>query len=280
MLSMFVVHQCGIDSYHPKEFFHALQEGFDCWSLLYAVTPQKMNWNGRLEEATAGTCILYPTSYPRFLYCANGADFFVNSWVHFSTTDYHALIGMLDRCSIPIAKPFKLLDATSFLETLQTIVYEHSSVHPNYTEMVPAMMQVMLVQIGRNIVPYDQSLSGNDMRQRKAFEMLRKNIYSTPEKKWTNEEMAELVHFGVNQFITIYKRFFNTTPKQDLLEARIVKAKALLTYPNIPIKEISISCGFANEYYFSRTFKQKTGSTPTEYCQQQQCKENTLSGPY
>lgn len=37
--------------------------------------------------------------------------------------------------------------------------------------------------------------------------MLKKNIYSTPEKKWTNEEMVMLMHFDVNQFITRCNRF-------------------------------------------------------------------------
>ena len=42
--------------------------------------------------------------------------------------------------------------------------------------------------------------------------MLKKNIYSTHEKKWTNEEMVMLMHFGVNQFITLYKRFLTQRP--------------------------------------------------------------------
>ncbi len=37
--------------------------------------------------------------------------------------------------------------------------------------------------------------------------MLKKIIFSTHEKKWTNEEMTELVHFGGNLFIALYKGF-------------------------------------------------------------------------
>ena len=79
--------------------------------------------------------------------------------------------------------------------------------------------------------------------------------------------MAANVFLSVNQLITLYKRFFGVTPKQDLLEARIVKAKTLMG-PSTIIKEVANNCGFENEYYFSRVFKQKTGMTPSEYAQQ------------
>ncbi len=261
---MFVVHRCGVDSYHGRDFFIAKPNGFDSWSFLYAVTPQRMNWNGEMADVPAGTCMLYPVDYPRFLNCASGADFFVNSWVHFSVTNTSVMMDMLEKNKVPIATPFRQSESSPFYTTLQMIVDEQLSVRSNYVEMVSSLMQVMFIQLGRNMVAYHQSPNSNELRQRKAFEELRKNIYSAPEKKWTNEEMAASVHFGVNQFIVYYKRFFDVTPRQDLLDARIVKAKTLLTY-SVAVKEVSMNCGFENEYYFSQVFKKKTGLTPTEY---------------
>ncbi len=261
---MFVVHRCGIDSYHGKDFFIAKPQGFDSWSFLYAVTPQRMYWDGRLSDVPAGTCILYPVDYPRFLNCAGGADFFVNSWVHFSVTNHNVFTDMLEKNKIPVAKPFRQAESSPFYTTLQMIVEEQCFVRSNYVEMVSSLMQVMWIQLGRNMISYDQPKDSNEVRQRKAFEELRKNMYSTPEKKWSNEEMAASVHFGVNQFIFYYRHFFDVTPKQDLIEARIVKAKTLLAY-SAAVKEVAANCGFENEYYFARVFKQKTGLTPTEY---------------
>ncbi|MGN0747699.1 MAG: helix-turn-helix transcriptional regulator [Aristaeellaceae bacterium] len=265
---LFKVYQCGVDSYHGKEFCHELPNGFDCWSLIYAVTPQRMNRGDRLVDVPAGTCALYPPGYPRYLYCASGADFFVNTWVHFSVDNRPAMDTMLVRCGIPQAELFRLPEDSPFLDTMQEMVYEYSTVHANADEMISALMHVILIQIGRSIIPFDSHDDAADQRQRKLFEKLRKEIYSAPEKPWTGEKMAASVFLSVNQFIALYKRFFGVTPKQDLLDARIVKAKTLMGSPSTIIKEVANNCGFDNEYYFSRVFKQKTGMTPSEYAQQ------------
>ncbi|MGN1021528.1 MAG: helix-turn-helix transcriptional regulator [Aristaeellaceae bacterium] len=265
---LFKVYQCGVDSYHGKEFCHELPHGFDCWSLIYAVTPQRMNRGDKLVDVPAGTCALYPPGYPRYLYCVGGADFFVNTWVHFSTDNRPAMDTMLVRCGIPVAELFRLPEDSPFQETMQEMVYEYSTVHANADEMISALMHVILIQIGRSIIPFDSHRDAADQRQRKLFEKLRKDIYSAPEKNWTGERMAADVFLSVNQLISLYKRFFGVTPKQDLLDARIVKAKTLMGSPSVIVKEVANNCGFENEYYFSRVFKQKTGMTPSEFSQQ------------
>ncbi|MGN0777530.1 MAG: helix-turn-helix transcriptional regulator [Aristaeellaceae bacterium] len=264
---LFKVYQCGVDSYHGKDFFHELPHGFDCWSLVYTVTPQRMNLNEHLLDVPAGACILYPPGYPRYLRCVEGADFFVNTWVHFSVDSRSAFDSMLIRYGVPAGELFLLPEDSPFLDTIKEMLYEYSTVHANSDEMISALMQICLIQIGRSLIPYHTPMDAADQRQRKLFETLRKEIYSAPEKDWTGKKMAANVYLSVNQLTSLYKRFFGITPKQDLLEARIVKAKALMG-PSTIIKEVASNCGFENEYYFSRVFKQKTGMTPSEYARQ------------
>lgn len=264
---LFKVYHCGVDSYHSKDFFHEQPHGFDCWSLVYTVTPQRMNLSEHLLDVPAGACILYPPGYPRYLSCVEGADFFVNTWVHFSVDSRQTFDSALIRYGIPSGELFLLPEDSPFLDTIKELVYEYSTVHANSDEMISALMQICLIQMGRSIIPFDGHEDAGDQRQRKLFEKLRKDIYSAPEKNWTGEKMAANVFLSVNQLITLYKRFFGVTPKQDLLEARIVKAKTLMG-PSTIIKEVASNCGFENEYYFSRVFKHKTGMTPSEYAQQ------------
>ena len=72
---------------------------------------------------------------------------------------------------------------------------------------------------------------------------------------------------GISE-ITLRKRFlesFQTTPKQYILELRLRKAKQLLLDTTLSVGEIAQACGFSGVYHFCRIFKEKTGTTPTEF---------------
>ena len=61
------------------------------------------------------------------------------------------------------------------------------------------------------------------------------------------------------------KQAMGITPQDLLREARIKRACLLLRESSKNISEIAYSCGFTDPKYFSRSFKQSTGVTPTEY---------------
>ena len=46
---------------------------------------------------------------------------------------------------------------------------------------------------------------------------------------------------------------------------RVEGAKLLLKEQPLPIKEVAYSCGFEDEKYFMRVFKNIVGITPSEY---------------
>ncbi len=50
-----------------------------------------------------------------------------------------------------------------------------------------------------------------------------------------------------------------------LIEVRIDQARKLLSQPGASVKQVSQSCGYQDQNYFSRLFKKMTGMTPSEY---------------
>lgn len=53
-----------------------------------------------------------------------------------------------------------------------------------------------------------------------------------------------------------------------LTEARMARAKELLTLGGLPLKTVSERCGYPNKSYFCQVFKRYTGMTPGEFEQQ------------
>lgn len=78
-------------------------------------------------------------------------------------------------------------------------------------------------------------------------------------------DMAEAAAVSRSGLQRKMKQLMGVTPLDFLREARIKHACHLLTTTNDSIAEVAYKCGFSDPKYFSRTFKQTTGKSPTEY---------------
>lgn len=74
-------------------------------------------------------------------------------------------------------------------------------------------------------------------------------------------------NFNISQqyLIRIFKQNTGIPPLKYINEYRISKAKHLMRYSNMTIKEICYAIGMETPHYFSRLFKKFEGVTPSEY---------------
>ena len=84
-------------------------------------------------------------------------------------------------------------------------------------------------------------------------------------KKINLAQLSDMTGYSESRFCVLYNSFFGTTPIDDLLNARIEKAKSMLSYSGMSVTEIAEKCGFSSVHYFSRKFKEITGDSPTKY---------------
>lgn len=79
-------------------------------------------------------------------------------------------------------------------------------------------------------------------------------------------DLAKHCRVSKQQMIRYFKKAFNQTPANYIIQYKITKAKEFLfRSPDLTIKEISAELGFDNQHYFTRLFKKHTGETPTHY---------------
>ncbi len=95
----------------------------------------------------------------------------------------------------------------------------------------------------------------------KARILFRSNI----DKSFSPEQAAEELQVGYSWFRKVFKSYTGLSPGQYAIQLKIEKAKALLTDPDILVKEIAHMLKFESSFYFSKLFKEKTGISPTEY---------------
>jgi len=73
---------------------------------------------------------------------------------------------------------------------------------------------------------------------------------------------ASMNHSTLNQ---LFKLAYGTTPMGYLWQYRVDVAKKHLEFTNLPIKDISLRCGFKTTQHFVRKFGELTGATPADF---------------
>jgi AraC-like DNA-binding protein len=98
----------------------------------------------------------------------------------------------------------------------------------------------------------------------KARILLRTNIV----QEVSLEKIAEELNISYSSFRKIFKAYTGIAPGQYLIQLRIEKAKTLLADPSKSIKQVAFDLQFESSFYFSRSFKEKTGLTPENFRKQ------------
>lgn len=78
-------------------------------------------------------------------------------------------------------------------------------------------------------------------------------------------DVAASASISTSEALRCFKRTIGMTPVAYIQDFRIKKARNLLEHTTMSMSEIADSCGFKDMSYFSKTFREKTGKSPTSY---------------
>ena len=116
---------------------------------------------------------------------------------------------------------------------------------------VQGAMNMLLAEFVNHIV--------TDAPAVKRFEPVLKYIDDNYCKQIELKTLYELLSISEAHFYAEFKRIFGVSPRQYILNKRIIESQRLLLTTTMSIKEIAYAVGFDNENYFSEYFKQKIG---------------------
>ena len=135
-----------------------------------------------------------------------------------------------------------------------------------YSEVLATQLGIHLL---RNYCAFPTKLkqySGGLSKQKlqKAIDYIQSHL----EEKVKLDDLAQLTNTSSYHFCRLFKRSTGITPYQYVLQERIELGKRLLKQEDLPIIEISLMCGFADQSSFTTTFRKLVGITPRSYRQQ------------
>ena len=85
--------------------------------------------------------------------------------------------------------------------------------------------------------------------------------------------VAEALHVTPNYLNRLFLKELGMPPKRYLIEQRMHLAYTLLSSTELTVQEISLKCGYRNQFAFSREFRQKYGRSPSEIRKEAKCKK-------
>ncbi len=84
------------------------------------------------------------------------------------------------------------------------------------------------------------------------------------------QHIADSAGISCRECLRIFHDVARTSPKRYLNTLRLQKAKQLLAETTVPVSQICVCCGFADQSYFTKMFRQQFGMPPGAFRQQEQ----------
>ncbi len=96
-------------------------------------------------------------------------------------------------------------------------------------------------------------------------EIIRKRLDEAVESSFNLDKLCREINYSKNYVINIFKETYAITPYQYYLERKIETAKIYLIHSNMSIGDIAKTLHYADQQYFSSSFRTAVGCSPLEF---------------
>jgi len=160
---------------------------------------------------------------------------------------------VLDLGDLPFLRPI-----------LEEVRQERGQQAIHWADAVADLVRKLFRELGDLRADLDSTLTPAQRRMERTLRDIRMRVHSDLAHRWTVAEMAALGNMHPTWFATVYTQQFGQSPINDLLDARLVHAEALLTRLPMTVAQVANQCGFPSVEHFNRLFRKRLGHTPTQ----------------
>jgi len=230
-------------------------EGSGDYVLLHFLTPVELWFDGRRQDVSAGTLIVFSPHMGHGFY-SHGP--LLHDWMHL-TGDVAAA---LERVGLKTDTLYHMAQSLQITERIARLEAEFFAQNTYWERCMETLLEELLIIIARQAAgavsqPVLQA-TADHLRE------LRAEMIQHPEWPWTNEMMARRVNISVSRLYPLYRRLFSISPGRDLILMRVEKAKNMLSQ-GLSVAQVTEQLGYGSTFHFIRQFKHETGVTPGKW---------------
>ena len=178
-------------------------------------------------------------------------------WCHFDgvlARSYFESISQINHCVITPQNPYN---------TQRSLEKIYAKFHETGKAMEASISKYLTIILTELLESSSRATS--EKYQTSTTENILAYIAENVSQPLTLEHLSQKASLSPFYFTRVFKRETGYTPHEYLIIARMNAAKYYLKTTDLPIKEVSINCGFASECTFCTTFKRLVGTTPLLY---------------
>ena len=264
-----------------------------CYHDDFRITDVPWHWHDELEAVliSKGSCTVAAGNEKFILH--EGEGFFINSGILHgawdeSSTDcrFHSLVfhprlvggsldsvfyqgylqPLLDNAALEITPLSNSIPwQKSALEAIEDAWQNCSQEPDGYEFRVRSALSELIYLLHRHLPPSRQSSSEKSLRDAQRIKNMLAFIHENFSTELTTKQIAASAMISESECLRCFRSTIGTTPIQYVKQYRIQQAANLLLSTSGRIADIASGCGFQDMSYFTKSFREEKGCTPTEY---------------
>ncbi|ATB28736.1 cupin domain-containing protein [Melittangium boletus] len=149
----------------------------------------------------------------------------------------------------------------TLMPSFQRVCEDFTSGRPGAQALINQVTQLLLLEWVRAAIPRDGTLGVGAFADPPIAAALAL-MHRQPGAPWTVDSLAERVSLARTSFALRFARHVGESPFRYLTRRRISLATRLLQASTLPLHEVALRVGYADEASFHRAFKRETGMRP------------------
>lgn len=228
--------------------------------LYFFRSPVILTLGGQEKVYPEGTALLYEGGVSRYFRGANSRELKYDL-VQFRPSSADKLyIGGLD---FPLNKPVDVADEYTLATTIKNFSFHLKSAGKRRSELCELYMRLIFIAL-------EEAYNGlyveiSDIPRLNELREIRSEIYENPAIQLSVDMLCKRLGVGKTYFHKIYFAAFGITFRQDVIKSRISHACQLLEETKLSVSLVAEKCGYENESYFMKQFRQHMNCTPSQY---------------
>lgn len=248
----------GFNHCHDSDFFIDRPKGSEDNLFIILKTPAIFQFSDIDTVCRGNAFVLYTEGTPQRYRVFDSQ--FKNDWIHFKLEDND--MEWFNKLNIPTNQIVYINDIHSLSILINSLSYEAYNNDEITHEYINLSLKLFFIKLAKQLKPVEPALTDNHWTN---LSIVRSKIYQYPYREWNIEGLAHELTMSRSNFQHLYKACFGISPINDVINSRILLAKAMLQDTTTSIHEIAELCGYRHETHFMRQFKKITAMTPTDY---------------